>query len=226
MKKILVITLMLGILYPIYSETIRKIVPLKNDEFLDYTYSQTQNVLTIYKANGSDKQICFENDEALWGGYQISKDKKIMIFWNDTFERNMPLYYLNGNSGEIKFIGKLPLNARIDRTGKYLMYEGVYQSGIFTILNLQTGKVEKELNWNILNKSKWIKYGGTFSVLKSADKNEYDFIILFEIENLSIAKAYVKISSSLIITEFDDSNLSEKKLRKSVDYQSEYTGWY
>lgn len=226
MRKVFLILLMLVILCPVYSETIRKLVPLTKDEYLDYTFKQNQDLLTIYKTNGIEKQIYLENDEALWGGYQIAEDKKSMLFWSDTFERNMPLYYLNGISGELKVLGKFPLNARLDKTGKYLMYEKEYKSGIFTIINLQTGMVEKNLTWEISNKNKWVQFGGTFSVLRSADKPEYDFIILFAIEDLSIAKGYVKISSSQVVTEFDDSNLSENNLKKSIDYKSEYTGLY
>lgn len=226
MRKVFLILLMLVILCPVYSETIRKLVPLKKDEYLDYTFKQNQDLLTIYKTNGIEKQIYLENNEALWGGYQIAEDKKSMLFWSDTFERNMPLYYLNGISGELKALGKFPLNARLDKTGKYLMYEKEYKSGIFTIINLQNGMVEKNLTWEISNKNKWVQSGGTFSVLRSADKPEYDFIILFAIENLSIAKGYVKVSSSQVVTEFDDSNLSENNLKKSIDYKSEYTGLY
>lgn len=226
MKRVFFISIMLVLLCPMYSETTKKLVPLAKDEVLDYTFYQNKDSLTIYKSNGIDKQVYFENDEALWGGYQISKDKKTMIFWKDTFERNMPLFYINGISGELKSLGKLPLNARMDQTGKYLLYEKVNQSGVFTILNLQTGKEENELVWNLSNKSKWIQSGATFSVLRSANKPDYDFIVLFAIESLSIAKACIKVSSLQIFTEFDDSNLSETNLRNSIDYQSEYTGWY
>ena len=149
-----------------------------------------------------------------------------MIFWNDTFEQNMPLYYINGSLGEIKFLGKLPLGTRLDKSGMFLMYEDVYQSGDFVILNTQTGKVEHKLSWNILNKSKWIKAGGSFRILRSADKDEYDFMILFEIESRTVSRAYVKVSPAQIINDFDDSNLPEPQLKQSIDYQSDFTGWY
>ena len=55
---------------------------------------------------------------------------------------------------------------------------------------------------------------------------EYDFMLLFSIERLCISKAFVKITSSKIFTEFDDSDLSEIQLRQSVNYGNDFTGWY
>ena len=64
MRKVFLILLMLVILCPVYSETIRKLVPLTKDEYLDYTFKQNQDLLTIYKTNGIEKQIYLENNEA------------------------------------------------------------------------------------------------------------------------------------------------------------------
>ena len=80
MKKIFIITFIIVIVFPMYSEAIKKLVPLSKSETLDYSYNPDKNILTIYKITESKKRIYFENTEALWGGYQISKDKKIMIF--------------------------------------------------------------------------------------------------------------------------------------------------
>ena len=51
-------------------------------------------------------------------------------------------------------------------------------------------------------------------------------MLLFSIERLCISKAFVKITSSKIFTEFDDSDLSEIQLRQSVNYGNDFTGWY
>ena len=226
MKKIFIITFIITIVFPIYSQTIKKLAPLSKSETLDYSYNLDKDILTIYKINESKKQIYFENTEALWGGYQISKDKKTMIFWKNTFERSMPLYYLDGNTGDVKFLGKVPFGARMDATGIYLMNEDVYNSGVFTIFNLNTGKIVSEITWNVKNKEKWTSTGAVFDILRAAENGEYDFMILFSIERLCISKAFVKITSLKVFTEFDDSNLSEIQLRQSANYGNNFTGWY
>ena len=226
MKIFFIIAFMIAIIVSLYSETIEKLVPLKKSGTLDYSYNQDEDILSIYKINDSKRQSYYENKEALWGGYQISKDKKTMIFWKNTFERNMPLYYLDGKKGELKFIGKFPIGSRMDKTGNYLMYEEVYNSGVFKVVNLRTETREKEIYLNISNKDKWASTGASFSILRVPENEEYDFMVLFSIENLVISKLFIKIIPVKIVTEFDDSNLSEIQLRQSVEYQSEYTGWY
>ncbi len=200
--------------------------PLAQSETLDYSYNQNENILTVYKINGGNKQIYCENKEALWGGYQIAEDKKTMIFWKNIFERSMPLYYADGTIGEIKYISKIPLNARMDKKGNYLIYEDVHNSGVFKIIDLKTGKFLHEIIWDISNKSSWTSTGAGFDILRAAENKEYDFMILFSIENLLIAKAFVDLSVFSISTDFDDSNLFETQLRKSENFGSEFTGWY
>lgn len=227
MKKILIIIIcILSFVVLMYSENTEKVIPLVQSETLEYFYNQNNDVLTIYKIDGQNKQIYFENKEALWGGYQISKDKKSLIFWKDTFEQNMPLYYLDGNKGQIKFIGDISLNARLDESGKYLLYEELYNSGVFTLINLENKKVETKMKWTLNNKNKWTEIGGVFNILRAADNDKYDYLILFEIENHSIAKAYIDIKTTRIFTVYDDSNRNEIELKTSADYQSDFTGWY
>lgn len=226
MKRIIFFILILLFIMPIYSETVKKFIPLSKNEQLEYVYNQNKYVLSIFKLQGSEKQLYYESADALWGGYQISKDKKSMIFWKETFESNMPLYYLNGDKGELKLLGNFPLNARLDKTGNYLMYEKIYKSGIFTIQDLKTEKINTDIEWKLSDKDKWTTRGGTFTILRAAENDEYDFMILFGIEGLSIAKAFVKQDSYKIYTEYDDSSQEEIKLRESKDYQAEFTGWY
>ena len=208
-----------------YSQTVKKLVPLNRNEKLDYIYNQKDYILSIFKLQGTEKLLYYEHTDSLWGGYQISNDKKSMIFWEDTFESNMPLYYLDGNKGEIKLLGNFPLNTRLDKTGNYIMYERVYNSGIFAIQDLKTGDIT-DIIWRIANKEKWTDRGATITILRAADSTEYTFMLILGIEGLSIAKAFVKVDSFNIVIEYDDSNLEEVQLRKSNDYQSEFTGWY
>ena len=225
MKRIIITVLLISLISPMYSESLKKLIPLSKNEKLEYLYDQNKYILTIFKSQGTEKQVYYESLDALWGGYQISKDKKSMIFWEDTFESNMPLYYLNGNNGEIKLLGRFPLNTRLDEYGNNIMYEKVYKSGVFTIQDLKTGIIT-DVIWNLSNKEKWTARGGTFTILRAADNKEYDFMLIFGMEGLSIAKAFVKVNTFNIFTEYDDSNLEEVQLRKTTDYQSEFTGWY
>lgn len=207
-----------------HTESVKNIKPLESSEFLKYSYSPDNYVLTIIRTDGKSESVYLSSEDSLWGGYQISEDNKKMIFWKDTYERNMPLYYLNGEKGKMKHIGKIPVGARMDKTGNFLMYEKDYNSGKFHIINMNDGDI-KEFSLTLSNIGKWTSTGATFSVLRAADNGEYDFMILFTIEKLVISKIYVK-ASGLHYVDFDDSNLSELKLRKTIDYKTEYTGWY
>ena len=226
MKKNLIVILILLFIMPMYSQTVKKLVLLNKNEKLEYIYNQNEYILSIFKLQGNEKQLYYESTDALWGGYQISNDKKSMIFWEDTFESNMPLYYLDGNKGEVRLLGKFPLNTRLDKTGNYIMYEKVNKSGIFTIQNLKFPSKNTDVELKLSNKDKWTSRGGTFTILKAANIDKYDFMIIFGIEKLSIAKAFVKLGSDDIYKEYDDSNLDEVQLRKANDYSCEFTGWY
>ena len=54
-----------------------------------------------------------------------------------------------------------------------------YNSGVFTIFNLNTGKIVNEITWNVKNKEKWTSTGAVFDILRAAENGEYDFMILF-----------------------------------------------
>ena len=189
-----------------------KLEPLKANETLEYEHNSPRR-LTIFKSNGTEKQVYYESLNTRWGGYKISEDKKYMIFfWDEIFRDDdsvaqWPLYYLDGNKGELKLIGNYRSDSALDRTGKYLLYEKVLNSGKFAILNLQTGKVEKNLTWKLLNKEQWIEYGGLFCTLRATD-NKYDFSIEFYLERNIIARGHVRIKDNKIITEYDYSNLT------------------
>ena len=225
MKKIFIVFILFLYCGAVFSETIN-LKPLDKAEILDYSYNQNDDILTIYKMRGTNRQVYFQNEETLWGGYQISQDKKSMIFWKDTFERNMPVFYLDGNRGELRFIGKIPINARMDKDGKYLIYEDVPNSGEFKIIDLKNGTVTITVTWKIQNKDRWITNGAGFEILRSTENEQYDYMILFTIENLVISKSFINIANKNLIIEFDDSDLPEVKLRKNEDYGSDFLGWY
>ena len=137
----------------------------------------------------------------------------MIFFWDEIFRDDdsvaqWPLYYLDGNRGELKLIGNYRIGSALDRTGKYLLYEKVRDSGKFAILNLQTGKIEKNLTWKLLNKEQWIEYAGGFLIERATD-NKYDFLIQLTTEGLCPAKAHVRIKDNKIITEYDYSNLTK-----------------
>jgi len=216
----------MAIMLPMFSETVATLAPLAKSENLDYFYDQGKNTLFIYRVSGSSKKECFESKDSFWGAYQISTDKRSMIFWERADKAERPLYYLDGEKGELRYMGEFLLNSQMDKTGTYLMYEEEDNSGVFKVLNLKTGKQEKKITPKISNRTSWTPYGGMFLILRSADKDEYDFIIDFSIERLSISKYYVKVESAKVFTEYDDSKLPQIDLRERFNYGAEYSGWY
>ena len=93
--------------------------------------------------------------------------------------------------------------------------------GIYNFFNdLEIGK------WDILNKDKWISKGAFFEILRFTETDEYNYMLLFSVEQLLIAKGYINLSPLTIYTEIDDSILDEVKLRNTEDYGSNYVGWY
>jgi hypothetical protein len=75
-------------------------------------------------------------------------------------------------------------------------------------------------------KSTGINMALAFPLLRATDKDEYDYLIEFRIERLTIAKGYLNIEEGIIKSEFDDSDKKEIELRQSVNYGEAYTGWY
>lgn len=196
-----------------------KLEPLKANETLECEQDFPRS-LTIFKSNGTEKQVYYECLNTYYASYKISEDKKYMFFfWDESDDwSNMPLYYLDGNNGELKLIGNYWVGSALDRTGKYLLYEKKYGTGKFAILNLQTGKVEKNLTWKLLNKEEWTERGGIFDTLRATD-NKYDFSIEFYREGtgIIIARGHVRIKDNKIITEYDYSNLTEIEIDEMAE---------
>lgn len=209
----------------IYAQQSKRLEPLKDNETLEYTFDTSNSVLKILKNNSSDYVHYYSVNTTSWGMYQIAENRKGLLFFEDTFEEKMPMYYLDGEKGTINSYGNIKYGARLDRTGKYVLLQENDLSN-FTVLNLEKRDIEKVVSWNIHDKEKWYKRGARFSLLRAADKEGYDFLIEFGIERLTIAKGYLNIEEGIIKTEFDDSDKNEIELRDSVNYGEEYTGWY
>jgi hypothetical protein len=209
----------------VYAQEIKRLEPLKDNETLEYIFDTGNSILQILKNNSSKTTNYYSIYNTSWGMYQITESKKGILFFEDTFEEKMPMYYLDGNKGTITLYGNIKFGARLDSTGKYVLLQ---ESGLsdFFILNLETGNNEKGVSWNLHDKEHWYKHGAGFSLLRATDKDEYDYLIEFRIERLTIAKGYLNIEEGIIKTEFDDSDKKEIELRQSVNYGEAYTGWY
>lgn len=208
-----------------YSQQLKCLEPLKKNETLEYMFDTNDSILKILKSTSGKAVHYYSVNNTSWGMYQITENKKGILYFEDTFEEKIPMYYLDGEKGTITSYGNIKFGARLESTGKYVLLQQNELSD-FCILNLETGDIEYRLAWNIKNRDEWYKRGARFSLLRAADKEGYDFLIEFGIERLTIAKGYLNIEEGKIKTEFDDSDKTEIELRDSVNYGEEYTGWY
>ena len=208
-----------------YSQEAKRLEPLKDNERLEYKFDQGSKIFNVYKVSNEKKVPYVTITGSSWGMYQITENKKGILFFKQNFEEYRPMYYLDGEKGTITSYGNIKFGAILDSKGQYVLLQDK-ELGDFCILNLETGDIEYRLAWNIKNRDEWYKRGARFSLLRAADKDGYDFLIEFGIERLTIAKGYLNIEEGKIKTEFDDSDKNEIELRDSVNYGEEYTGWY
>ena len=55
--------------------------PLRNGEFLDWSYDSEKKGLYVYK-NSNSKKVLYDTIEPLsWNNWQVSKDRKKIIYW-------------------------------------------------------------------------------------------------------------------------------------------------
>lgn len=225
-KNIIIAVLVFGIFCGfVYTQQIKKFEPLKENETLEYVFETNNSILKILKNLTSKSVHYYSVKNTSWGMYQITENKKGILFFEDTFDEKIPMYYLDGEKGTITSYGNIKFGARLSSTGEYVLLQESDLSD-FLILNLERGVIEKRLNWNLHDKERWYKRGAQFSLLRAADNDEYDFLIEFGIERLTIAIGYLNIEEGIIKTEFDDSDKKEIELRQSVNYGEAYTGWY
>ena len=225
-KNILIMVLVFGLFTEfIFAQQITKVEPLKENETLDYTFDTASNILHVFRIFNERKVSYFDVKGSGWGMYQITEDKKGLLFFEDNFEEKLPMYYLDGRKGTVTSYGNIKFGAILDKTGKYVLFQ---ESGLsdFYILNLETGKTVKKMSWNIKDKEKWYKRGARFFLFRAADKDDYDFMITFDIEYLSLSEGYINVEKDKMYTEYDDTDKTEVELRSSVDYGSDFTGWY
>lgn len=186
---------------------------LKNGEKLEYQYDTESQSYVICKVSENKKQECLIFEDSYEGGVQISSDQKCMILFKNKTAFYRPAYFLDGNSGKLTFIGEIPYTAKMDLMGKYILYEVKYSTGLFSVINLKTFERIYDFQMPVKEIEKWVKRGAGFSYYRTKDNSEYDFCINFDIELLSIAKAYFNVSQKNGFVEYDDSELTEVQLR-------------
>ena len=152
---------------------------------------------------------------------QVSENRKRIIFFENTEDYLVHLFFIDGEQGSIKRLIDVPRSSIMDKDGQYLLMN--IDDNLFQLLNLSDGKIEK--TFKIKLKRMDNGYYEDFSIYRSIDNSKYDYLIVFGHEQLTSAKIYLNIQKEDIFVEFDDTDKSEIEMRKKEHYGEEYLGW-
>ena len=208
-----------------YAETESKnLNKLEEDEYFSFVYED--EILEIFKNDTSGESLYITIPKTTSYFAQLSEDKKIALFYGDYREDGMnPYLYLNGYEGTIEFLGYFRRDSvRLDKSGTYALYTKKDKTNNFILLNLET-KQETEYNWKLNNIEKWADMSINYNVYRSADRDEFDFMVTCTVSRLAIAKAYYKIENGEFSTSYDDSDKGEIDLRDKEKYATEFYGY-
>lgn len=219
MKKSLALIFLTLALLPLYSEAVAQLKPLKAGEWLECDYGDDRmETLYIYKSNGNKKELYYQAESSFWGNYRQADTKRTLVFFQKKLAWKRPMFFLDGNKGTVKYMGELSLNAVLDKSGNFIIYETADGSGRFTVMNLETGKIKKEFRWDLKNIDGWTWHGGGFSLSRADAGTDFDFFVIFSIESSIIAEGHIRIDSDEIYTKLDDSDLPEIDLKNYDRY--------
>lgn len=216
MKKIfyLIIDCLFFVIFFISCE--KSYMKLSTDEKFELEYVDESRAYNVYIVSSKDKKKYCTFEDSIWGGYDISKDSKKMILFKENHAGRKPMYFFDGENGKITYVGDFSCGSKIDQTGNYLLYEVEYNTGLFSIINLNTFEREFDFQIPIKKIEEWTRRGAAFDISRSNDNTEYDFCIEFNIELRSIAKTYFNVSKKKGFVEYDDSELKEVQLRSRM----------
>jgi hypothetical protein len=149
-----------------------------------------------------------------YAAYQFSYNRKSLVFFEYSRERDCPLFLLDGNAGTVKYLMHMNTGAITSRDLKYLLYgSGSYDPSIrnFTLIDLGKMKIVKTIQWSI-----YPRWGGGTSVFRSINRN-YDFRMDYNVEGILYATCYYNISTDelkVVLNDTTDENIEVLRRRE------------
>ena len=216
-----ILILLIFVLYGfVYSQN--KVFKCEENDYLDYFFDTENNSFHVYVVNdNARKEILSNINITFWGMYQISEDKKRIIFFEDTDDLLVHLIIVDGRNGNIKKLRDVPRGSMMDVTGQYMLINT--EKNVFELMNLSNGKIEKQFQIQLKRIDN--EYAEKFFIYRSVDNDNYDFLLVYGHERLTSAKVYLNIKNEDILVEYDDTDKSETEMRVKEKYGKEYLGW-
>ena len=142
-----------------------QIVKKKYSEYYDLEITNGMNTKLYYLFNG------------YWGEWQISKDKRKVLLYTNGMHK---IYYIDGNTGIMKYLGEVRKRTWTDFDFKYILthrYDEELEMEVLSIMDLETLSELYYIPWLSQEREKYEI--ADFSVERSLDEN-YDFIVYME----------------------------------------------
>lgn len=182
---------------------------LTQNEFFNWEYDAKEKKLSIYSINNKNKYFYDSIDYLRWGDWQVSKDRRKIIYWENWSNNDNPeysyFYLLDGNTGRTYFLGNLH-EGYTSADFKYLIYKdsSVSPKVKLIIYNLEKKKIEKEIIWRIKAEKYFDLEENSIYILRSKLPN-YDFhIYIVGAEDFIFSEGYLNIQKGIIDTVYDD----------------------
>lgn len=193
--------------------------PLTINEHLSYQYEK--NTLYVFKVNENNKnEIVNSWANVSYGDYQISKNRKKMVFSINKAGYYKPTFFVNGEKGLVTYLFNAPIGYRTDNNVEWIIgidwqaepkkereYNKIekYKALVYSIDEI---KIIGGFEWSLSSKF------GSLDFYRTSDR-AFDFRIIYDSESLMYAEAYYNVKSGNLKINFD---LTSDYPEKPLDY--------
>jgi hypothetical protein len=205
-----------------YNDYLYRFEKLADDEILSYEFGHftlgdqeyTFKVFAV-KINTNEKRL-IGYWRTPYAGYQFSYDRKSLVFFEYSRERDRPLFLLDGNSGTVKYLMHMNTGAITTRDLKYLFYgSGSRDPSMrdFTLIDLEKMEIVRTIRWHV-----YPRWGGGTRIFRSLDSN-YDFRMDYSVERVLYATCYYNISTDeikIVLNDTTDKSIEVLRRREPI----------
>lgn len=150
--------------------------PLAENEKFRIVEGKYSEYYELEKTDGKNSELYYYFN-GYWGEWQISKDKRKVLLYTNGMHK---IYYIDGNTGIMKYLGEVKKRTWTDFDFKYILtqrYDEELEMEVLSIMDFETLSELYYIPWSSQEREKYEI--ADFSLDRSLDKN-YDFIVYME----------------------------------------------
>ena len=170
---------------------------------------------------GKERLIGYWN--APYGRYQLSANRKKMVFGGESSGRFQPLFLIDGIEGRVTYIMDVNYSSMTTKDLRYLLYSDGKSYGengeIFVLIDLKELKIKRTIHWKLTP-----LVGGWRKIFRSLDP-DYDFRIDYGVEVSLYAICYYSIAKDEIKVTLDDTAIEDERILRREKIIPEEVGW-